>query len=140
MKKTEWTIGPLQWPNKLMQKKVKLKARAAIRPTSVARTPESLPYFGPLGKVPDSFLAKHFAFSRVPGAEKQYVQDKMREDHEALAAAMQDPKAHFFVCGLKAMDDGVEQAFEDIGRKHGLDWATLRSTLREEGRYHVETY
>ena len=43
-----------------------------------ARTRESLPYFGPLGKVPDSFLSKHFAFSRVEGEEKQYVQDKMR--------------------------------------------------------------
>ncbi len=105
-----------------------------------ARTPQSLPYFGPLGKVPDSFLAKHFAFSRVEGDEKQYVQDKMREDHEAMASAMQDPKAHFYVCGLKAMDDGVEQAFEDIARKHGLDWNAIRATLRSDGRYHVETY
>lgn len=105
-----------------------------------ARTRESLPYFGPLGKVPDSFLAKHFAFSRVEGEEKQYVQDKMREDHAALAEAMHDPKAHFYVCGLKAMDEGVEQAFEDIARKHRLDWASIRATLRSEGRYHIETY
>ena len=27
-----------------------------------ARTPESLPYFGPLKKVPENVLAKHFAF------------------------------------------------------------------------------
>ena len=99
-----------------------------------------MPYFGPLGKVPDSFLSKHFAFSRVEGEEKQYVQDKMREDHEVLAVAMQDPKAHFYVCGLKAMDEGVEQAFEDIARKHRLDWTSIRAKLRKEGRYHIETY
>ena len=29
-----------------------------------ARTQDSLPYFGPLNKIPDSFLQTHFAFSR----------------------------------------------------------------------------
>ena len=43
-----------------------------------ARAPESLPYFGPLAKVPDAFLDKQFAFSRVHGETKTYVQDKMR--------------------------------------------------------------
>ncbi len=32
-----------------------------------ARRPEELPYFGPLQKVPDGLLRKHFAYSRVPG-------------------------------------------------------------------------
>ena len=105
-----------------------------------ARTPQALPYFGPLGKVPDSFLAKHFAFSRVDGQPKEYVQDKMRAQHEALAARLQDDKTHLYVCGLKAMEAGVEQALEDVARQHGLDWQAIRTQMREEGRYHVETY
>ena len=43
-----------------------------------ARTPEELPYFGPLQKVPNSLLEKHLVFSRVPGTDKEYVQDRMR--------------------------------------------------------------
>ena len=105
-----------------------------------ARTPDSLPYFGPLGKVPDSFLHKHFAFSRVDGAPKEYVQDKMRAEHEALANALQDPNTHIYVCGLKAMDEGVDQAFDDVARQHGLVWKSLRDQMLAEGRYHVETY
>ena len=105
-----------------------------------ARTPDSLPYFGPLQKVPDTFLNKHFAFSRVEGQPKEYVQDRMRAEGDALAEALRDDHTHLYVCGLKAMDDGVEQALSDIARQHGMDWQEIRDRMRSEGRYHVETY
>lgn len=105
-----------------------------------ARTPESLPYFGPLQKVPDNFLHKQFAFSRVEGQPKEYVQDRMRAESDALATALKDDHTHLYVCGLKAMDEGVEQALSDVSRQHGLDWAELRTRMLAEGRYHVETY
>ncbi|MEM7524281.1 MAG: benzoyl-CoA 2,3-epoxidase subunit BoxA [Pseudomonadota bacterium] len=105
-----------------------------------ARTPDALPYFGPLEKVPDEFMRKRFAFSRVEGASKVYVQDKLREDGETLAKALTDGVSHFYICGLKSMETGVEAAFEDIAAAAGLDWRSVRDGLREEGRYHVETY
>lgn len=105
-----------------------------------ARAPDSLPYFGPLKKVPESLLAKHFAFSRVPGEEKMYVQDQMRRQAAALAEALARPATHIYVCGLKAMEAGVEEAFRDIARGVGLDWKQIRNDMRNEGRYHVETY
>lgn len=105
-----------------------------------ARSPDSLPYFGPLGKVPQEFLEKHFAFSRVDGQEKTYVQDRLRQDGEALAAMLTDARTHIYLCGLKAMEGGVEEAFNDIARASGLNWAEIRDRMREEGRYHVETY
>ncbi|MDW4497284.1 benzoyl-CoA 2,3-epoxidase subunit BoxA [Sulfitobacter sp. D35] len=105
-----------------------------------ARGPRDLPYFGPLGKVPDSFMRKEFAFSRVPDEPKHYVQDKLRERGERVAELLRDDKAHVYICGLKAMEQGVEEAFRDIARGAGLDWKDLRDRMREEGRYHVETY
>jgi benzoyl-CoA 2,3-dioxygenase component A len=105
-----------------------------------ARAPHSLPYFGPLAKVPETLLKKHFAFSRIPGEAKHYVQDRMRAEAAMLAAALSDDRTHIYVCGLKAMESGVEAAFTDIARGAGLDWATLRAAMREDGRYHVETY
>lgn len=105
-----------------------------------ARTPQSLPYFGPLEKVPQDFLEKHFAFSRVPGAPKTYVQDRLREDAAALAPMLEEDGTHIYLCGLKAMESGVESALDDIARGAGLDWAALRARMRAEGRYHVETY
>jgi len=105
-----------------------------------ARSPDSLPYFGPLKKVPDSFLHKHFAFSRMSDQPKAYVQDKLRESADLVANAMSDPHTYLYVCGLKVMEVGVEQALDDIARQHHLEWDTVRARMREEGRYHVETY
>lgn len=105
-----------------------------------ARSPNDLPYFGPLEKVPDTFLAKHFAFSRVPGQPKQYVQDQLRAQAEAIARLLTDPTAHIYICGLKAMEDGVDEAMADIARQADLNWTAIRDAMRSDGRYHVETY
>ena len=105
-----------------------------------ARRPAELPYFGPLKKVPDSFMDKIFAFSRNEGEPKHYVQDKLRENAEKVAKLMQDPKGHIYICGLKAMEHGVEEALSDIARSNGLTWTEVRDAMREDGRYHVETY
>jgi len=105
-----------------------------------ARTPQSLPYFGPLEKVPESFLAKHFAFSRIDEQTKEYVQDKLRDARDTIAGMLEDHNTYIYVCGLKAMEAGVDEAFADIAREAGLNWNELRSIMREAGRYHVETY
>jgi benzoyl-CoA 2,3-dioxygenase component A len=105
-----------------------------------ARSPRDLPYFGPLKKVPDAFLKKAFAFSRQDDTPKQYVQDKLREDADRVAALLKDPNGYIYVCGLKAMEVGVEEALSDIARSAGLEWTEVRDTMREDGRYHLETY
>lgn len=105
-----------------------------------ARTPEELPYFGPLQKVPDSLLQKHLVFSRVVGAPKEYVQDRMRKDATNVAALIKSPQTHIFICGLKDMETGVEEALADIARSHDMDWSAIKPVMRVDGRYHVETY
>ena len=105
-----------------------------------ARAPQDLPYFGPLAKVPDGFLAKHFAFSRVSDRPKQYVQDALRASADRVADHLGDANAYIYICGLRAMENGVEEALSDIARQAGLDWRAVRERMREEGRYHVETY
>ena len=105
-----------------------------------ARRPEDLPYFGPLQKVPDALLNKHFAWSRVPGEPKTYVQDLMRQQAGMLAELVKSDATHIYICGLKGMEQGVDAALDDICRGAGLQWAEMRKEMREKGRYHVETY
>ena len=105
-----------------------------------ARTPESLPYFGPLNKVPGSVLKKHLVFSRVEGQPKEYVQDRMMAEQEALAEMLADPMLHVYICGLRGMEEGVEKSLLNIAESAGLPWETIREVMRDEGRYHVETY
>jgi benzoyl-CoA 2,3-dioxygenase component A len=105
-----------------------------------ARTPDSLPYFGPLNKVPEAVLKKHLVFSRAEGRPKRYVQDELRDEHEAIGELLADADAYVYVCGLRAMERGVEEALADVCRMRGRDWSTLKSEMRAQGRYHVETY
>ena len=105
-----------------------------------ARRPSDLPYFGPLQKVPNSLLGKYFAYSRIPGEKKVYVQDLMRVEHEELSRLLQSGKTHIYVCGLKGMEQGVDSALDDICRAVDLKWHDMRDAMRGEGRYHVETY
>ena len=105
-----------------------------------ARTQEELPYFGPLQNLPKDFIDIEFTFSRTPGQPKRYVQDALRERAADLVPLLQDPNACFYVCGLKAMEEGVVLALRDVATQAGLDWDTVGAALKREGRLHLETY
>ncbi|MBS0558944.1 MAG: benzoyl-CoA 2,3-epoxidase subunit BoxA [Proteobacteria bacterium] len=105
-----------------------------------ARTPQELPYFGPLQKVPARILDQELVYSRQPGSPRRYVQDRMRERASDIADLLRRDTTHIYICGLRGLEEGVEQAFADIGRQYGIDWPALRPVLREQGRYHAETY
>ncbi|MGC3986378.1 MAG: benzoyl-CoA 2,3-epoxidase subunit BoxA [Pseudorhodoferax sp.] len=105
-----------------------------------ARTQQELPYFGPLQSLPKDFIDIHLAFSRTPGQPRKYVQDGMRERAADLAALLQDGATHFYVCGLKSMEQGVVLALRDIATGAGLDWESIAAALKREGRLHLETY
>ena len=105
-----------------------------------ARTREELPYFGPLQSLPKDFIDINFAFSRTPGQPKRYVQDLLHERAADLALLLADPNAYFYVCGLKAMEEGVLLALREVAEDAQLAWNTLGQTLKREGRLHLETY
>ncbi len=105
-----------------------------------ARAAGELPYFGNLTKLPRELIDINLAFSRVPDQPKQYVQDKIRERHEDVFRMLKDENCYIYLCGLKSMERGVDEAFRDICRSHGEDWQTLLPQLKAHSRYHVETY
>jgi benzoyl-CoA 2,3-epoxidase subunit A len=105
-----------------------------------ARSQAELPYFGPLQQLPKDFIDINFAYSREAGQPKKYVQDAMRERAVDLAALLQDPNAYFYVCGLKAMEEGVVQALQYISEGAGLKWDNMGQQLKQQGRLHLETY
>ena len=71
---------------------------------------------------------------------QHYVQDAMRERAADLAALLPDPNAYFYVCGLKAMEEGVLLAMRHVAEQAGLSWETVAVALVREGRLHLETY
>jgi benzoyl-CoA 2,3-dioxygenase component A len=105
-----------------------------------ARTPQELPYFGPLQKVPAKLLDQELVYSRLPDAPREYVQDRMRTRAADLGMLLSRETTHIYLCGLRGLEDGVDAAFTEIAAAHGQDWPTLRAAMLHSGRYHVETY
>ena len=64
----------------------------------------------------------------------------MRAQAPELARLMADPHAYFYVCGLKAMEEGVLTAMADICAAHQLDWAQVAGDMKRDARLHLETY
>ena len=64
----------------------------------------------------------------------------MRERAADLAPLLTDPNAYFYVCGLKAMEEGVILALRDVAQQTGLNWENIGSALQRDGRLHLETY
>jgi sulfite reductase (NADPH) flavoprotein alpha-component len=83
------------------------------------------------------------AWSR-DGAEKVYVQDRMRETGAELWAWLQEG-AHFYVCGdAKRMAKDVERALVDIAAERGRmstdDAIAYVAGLKKAGRYQADVY
>ena len=67
--------------------------------------------------------------------------ERGRERAADLAPLLADPNSHFYVCGLKAMEEGVVLALRDVAAQADLDWdGVIGPGLKREGRLHLETY
>jgi benzoyl-CoA 2,3-dioxygenase component A len=132
--------APMRAMTERRRRRIALKEGGNLMLFFGARTPEELPYFGPLMKLPKEFIDINLAFSRVPEHPKQYVQDLIRARGEQVAAMLKDENCYVYICGLKGMELGVEAAFAEACKAGGTDWSTLLPELRAQSRYHVETY
>ena len=103
-----------------------------------ARRKNSLPYFGPLSKLPPDLIDQHLVYSRE--GDKAYVQDRMRQEEAKIAEFLRDMRTHIYICGKRDMENGVMSALDDIAKSTGMQWDDLKERMREQGRYHVETY
>jgi benzoyl-CoA 2,3-dioxygenase component A len=132
--------APMRAMTERRRRRIPLKEGGSLMLFFGARAEGELPYFGPLLKLPKDFIDINFAFSRVPGQPKHYVQDRIRGRAADVARLLGNANTFVYICGLKGMEKGVDDAFRDACHSHGIDWDALLPRLRREGRYHVETY
>jgi benzoyl-CoA 2,3-epoxidase subunit A len=132
--------APMRAMTERRRRRIGLKEGGELTLFFGARTPGELPYFGPLMKLSKDFIDINLAFSRLPDQPKHYVQDLIRARGERVARMLNSENCYIYICGLKGMEKGVEEAFADACRASGTDWDTLLPELRAQSRYHVETY
>lgn len=93
-------------------------------------------------KFPDNFRVS-YAISREQKNKdggKMYIQDKIAENAEELWTLIQKENTHVYICGLKGMEGGIDEALGAITAKEGINWTDYQKTLKRAGRWHVETY
>jgi ferredoxin--NADP+ reductase len=93
-------------------------------------------------KYPDNFRLT-YAISREqqnPEGGRMYIQHRVAEHAEEMWEKMQSPKTHTYMCGLKGMEDGIDEALSAVAAKNGVDWKEFQRAMKKEGRWHVETY
>jgi ferredoxin--NADP+ reductase len=71
---------------------------------------------------------------------RMYIQDRVLEHADEIFAMIEDPKTHVYICGLKGMEPGIDEAMTTAAAAKGLDWSTMRPQLKKAERWHVETY
>lgn len=105
-----------------------------------ARTPQELPYHGPLTRLPRALIDVELAFSRLADRPRAYVQDRLRARADDVFRLVTDDDCFVYVCGHKQMEEGVTEALRDVCRARGVDWDARRDVMKREGRFHIETY
>ena len=71
---------------------------------------------------------------------RMYIQDRVLEHSEEIFNMIENPKTHIYLCGLKGMEPGIDEAMTTAAASKGLNWSELRPQLRKAGRWHAETY
>ena len=95
-----------------------------------------------LKEYPDNFRYTK-AISREEKNSKggrMYIQDRVSEHADEIFAMIEDPKTHVYMCGLRGMEPGIDEAMSAAAAAKGLDWKELRPQLKKADRWHVETY
>ncbi len=89
----------------------------------------------------------NFKYTKAISREQQntkggrmYIQDRVLESANELFNMIEDEKTHIYLCGLKGMEPGIDEAMTKAAEEKGLNWLELRPQLKKAGRWHVETY
>ena len=91
---------------------------------------------------PDNFRLTYAISREQQNAEggRMYIQHRVAEHADELWSMMQNPKTHTYICGLKGMEDGIDEALTGAAGKHGVNWADYQKQMKKQERWHVETY
>jgi len=91
---------------------------------------------------PDNFRLTYAISREQQNAEggRMYIQHRVAENAEELWNLMQSPKTHTYMCGLKGMEPGIDEALTKLAEQNGIQWSDFQRQMKKEHRWHVETY
>lgn len=91
---------------------------------------------------PDNFRLTYAISREQKNKEggKMYIQHRVDEHADELFELMQKDNTHTYICGLKGMEDGIDEALAAAAERQGMNWADFQKSMKKAHRWHVETY
>jgi ferredoxin--NADP+ reductase len=93
-------------------------------------------------KYPNNFRLTYAISREQKNAQggRMYIQDRVAEHADALWQLIKNEKTHTYICGLRGMEGGIDEALSAAAAKEGVTWSDYQKELKKAGRWHVETY
>jgi len=82
------------------------------------------------------------ALSRVHNEDKEkgYVQHKLAEHKQEVWDMICAGNFAVYICGLKGMEQGVDEVFSTLAKQQDLDWPTMKAKFIKNGQWNTEVY
>lgn len=95
-----------------------------------------------LSAYPDNFRYTKAISREQKNSEggRMYIQHRVAEYADEIFNLINLDSTHLYMCGLRGMEPGIDEAMTTAAAARGLEWKTLRPQLKKAGRWHVETY
>jgi ferredoxin--NADP+ reductase len=95
-----------------------------------------------VSRYPDNFRLTYAISREQKNAEggRMYIQHRVGEHASELWNMLKNPKTHTYICGLRGMEPGIEEALGAEAAKEGITWKEYKGQMKKEERWHVETY
>ncbi|MEL6232406.1 MAG: ferredoxin-NADP reductase [Cyanobacteria bacterium J06627_3] len=93
-------------------------------------------------KYPDNFRLTYAISREQQNSEggRMYIQHRIAEHADELWSLIQEEKTHVYICGLRGMEGGIDEALTAAAAKTGVNWDEYRRDMKKGHRWHVETY
>jgi ferredoxin--NADP+ reductase len=91
-------------------------------------------------KYPENFRLTYAISREQKNTEggRMYIQHRVAEHADELWNLVKQEKTHTYICGLRGMEDGIDEAMTAAAAKEGVVWKEYQRSIKE--RWHVETY
>lgn len=92
-----------------------------------------------IGQYMDQKTFKAFAALSRTG-EKRYVHEELGDKLDEIWAIMERKNFSFYLCGMKALEQNVDDLFRAKAEKKGIDWDEQKAKYKKSGRWNIEVY
>lgn len=91
---------------------------------------------------PDNFRLTYAISREQQNSEggRMYIQHRVAEYADELWQLIKNEKTHTYICGLRGMEGGIDEALSAAAAKEDVNWSDYQKAMKKAGRWHVETY